>query len=134
MRGWPAPARWLMAELIPFACLFVGMVLTRAGVPPVGFILGLFVGVPLTVWYLNWVLDTHASWVFPLLLFTIPAVYVGELMFSKSATSNGEPVVVTATYWEVLAGLAVGIAVTVALAVANGERHRGRYLKVLTPR
>ena len=68
MRAWPRELRWLTAELIPFGCVFVGMVLTRAGAAPVGFIVGLFVGVPLTVWYLNWVQDTHPAWAFPLIL------------------------------------------------------------------
>jgi hypothetical protein len=130
MRAWPRALRWLVAELIPFACVFVGMVLTRAGATPLGFILGL-VGVILTVWYLNWVQDTHAGWTLPLLVLMIPVVYVGELIFGH-AVSKGSPLVVTPAYWQAFGGLLVALAVTVALAVANGERHRGRYRYVVT--
>jgi hypothetical protein len=132
MRGWPRAARWLAAELIPFGCLFTGMLVIWAGVAPVGFILALFGTITLTVWYLNWVQDTHAAWVFPLLALLIPATYVGDSIFSRSFTSNGHPVVVTPAYWEAFGGLLAALAVTVALAVVNGERHRGRYSYIVT--
>jgi hypothetical protein len=127
MRNRPRAVRWLVAELTPFGCVFVGMFLTWAGAPPVGFLLGLFVGIPLTVWYLCWVQDAHSAWAFPLIGLMLPAVYVGESIFSHSSESNGEPLVVTPTYWQVFGGLLAAIAVTVALAVVNRERHRGRY-------
>jgi hypothetical protein len=131
MRTWPRPLRWLVAELIPFGSVFFGMLLTWAGVAPAGFILGFFGGVTLTVWYLNWVQDTHAVWVFPLIGLMLPAVYVGEIIFGHSATSGGEPIVVTPPYWQAFGGLLAAVAVTVALAVANGERHHGRYSYVV---
>lgn len=127
MRDWPRALRWLAAELIPFGCVFVGMVLTWAGAGPAGFILGVFAGIPLTIWYLNWVQDTHGAWVFPLLAFMLPAVYVGMIIFSHSSESDGNPLVVTPAYWEAFGGILVALAVTVALAVVNGELHRGRY-------
>lgn len=125
MRGWPGPVRWLAAELIPFGCVFIGMLLTWAGAAPAGFILGL-VAVIVTIWYLNWVQDTHPVWVLPLIALMLPVVYVGELIFGH-ATSHGEPLVVTPSYWQAFGGLLAALAVAVALAVANGERHRGRY-------
>jgi hypothetical protein len=131
MRAWPRALRWLTAELIPFGCVFAGMVLTWAGAAPVGFIVGLFAGVVLTTWYLNWVQDTHPAWVFPLIGLMLPAVYDGELIFSHSAESQGSPLVVTPVYWQVFIGLLAALAVTVALAVANGERHHGRYSHVV---
>ena len=126
MRAWPRELRWLVAELIPFGCLFLGLLLVRIGAGPVGFILALFVGVPLTVWYLNWVQDTHAAWVLPLIGLMLPATIVGISIFGH-AVSKGEPLIVTPAYWQAFGGLLAALAVTVALAVVNGERHRGRY-------
>jgi hypothetical protein len=131
MRAWPRTLRWLVAELIPLGSVFVGVLLTWAGVAPVGFILGFFGGVILTVWYLNWVQDTHAAWVFPLIGLMLPAVSIGEIIFGHSAVSRGNPIVVTPAYWQAFGGLLAGLAVTVALAVANGERHHGRYSYVV---
>jgi hypothetical protein len=130
LRAWPRELRWLVAELIPFGCVFVGMLLTRAGAAPVGFILGIFVGIPLTVVYLNWVQDAHSAWVLPLIGLMFPAVYIGELIFGH-AISKGEPLVVTPAYWQAFGGLLAALAVTVALAIVNGERHHGRYSYVV---
>ena len=126
MRAWPRLWRWLVAELIPFACLFIGMLLIRAGVAPVGFFLSLL-GIPIvTFWYLNWVQDTHAGWVFPLIGLAIPTAFVGDFIFGHPI-SHGTPLVVTPAYWQAFGGLLAALTVVVALAVANGERHRGRY-------
>ena len=126
MRAWPRVLRWLVAELIPFGCLFIGMLLIRVGVAPVGFLLSL-VGIPvLTFWYLNWVQDTHAVWVFPLIGLAIPGTIVGDSVFGH-AISHGKPLIVTPAYWQAFGGLLAALAVVVALAIANGERHRGRY-------
>lgn len=130
MRTKPRAIRWLVAELIPFTCLFLAMPLANIGVSPVSFVLGVVVGIPLTMWYLNWVLDTHAGWSLPLILLMLAATYVGIAIFGHT-TSNGEPLVVTPTYVEVFGGLLIALAVTVALAIANGERHRGRYRYVV---
>jgi hypothetical protein len=132
MRDWPRGVRWLVAELIPFGCLFLGMLLVWAGIGPVGFILALFGGVIATVWYLNWVQDTHATWVFPLIGLLLPATIVGESIFGHSALSKGHPLVVTPAYWQAFGGLLAALAITVALAVMNGERHRGRYSYIVT--
>ena len=131
MRAWPPALRWLVAELIPLGCVCVGMLLIWAGVAPLGFILGLFVGIPLTVVYLNWVQDTSPLWVLPLLGLMIPAVFVGEFIFGHSSDYNGEPLVVTPAYWQAFGGLLAALAVTVALAIVNGERHHGRYRYVV---
>jgi len=130
MRAWPRELRWLVAELIPFGCVFVSMFLTWAGAAPVGFILGIFVGIHLTVVYLNWVEDTHGAWGLPLIGLMFPAVYVGEFLFGN-AVSKGEPLVVTPAYWQAFGGLLAALALTVALAIVNGERHHGRYSYVL---
>lgn len=132
MGDWSLAVRWLVAELIPFGCLFVGLVLIWAGAPPVGFILGFLGGTILTIWYLNWVQDTHALWVLPLLGLMLAATMVGDSIFGHPIVRHGyDPVgtspVVTPAYWQAFGGLLAALAVTVALAVANGERHRGRY-------
>jgi putative effector of murein hydrolase LrgA (UPF0299 family) len=134
MRAWPRGPRWLMAELILFGCLFLGMLLLHVGGPagPVGLILALFVSVIAEVWYLNWVQDTHATWVFPLILLMIPATVVGDSIFGH-AISKGEPLIVTPAYWQAFGGLLAALAVTVALAVVNGERHHGRYSYMADP-
>ncbi len=132
MRNWPAAVRWLVAELIPFGCLFIGLLLIWAGAGPVGFILGFFGGVILTVWYLNWVQDTHVAWVFPLIGLMLAATIIGYTVFGHPIVHHGsdptpQSLVVTPAYWEAFGGLLAALAVTVALAVMNGERHRGRY-------
>ncbi len=132
MRDWPGAARWLAAELIPFGCLFSGMLLVWARIGPVGFILALVGGTTLTMWYLNWVQDTHPAWVMPLLGLLLPATIVGDSIFGHSVESKGSPLVVTPAYWQAFGGLLAALAVTVALAVANGERHRGRYSYIVT--
>ena len=131
MRAWPRPARWLTAELIPFGSLFIGMLVAWAGAPAVGFILA-FIGTTVaTCWYLNWVQDTHAAWALPLILLVLPVTVVGDWIFGHPI-SYGRPLIVTPGYWQVFGGLLAALAVTVALAVANGERHHGRYSGVVT--
>ncbi len=132
MRAWPRGLRWLMAELILFGCLFLGMLLVHLGGlgGPAGFIVGFIAAVVVEAWYLNWVQDTHATWVFPLILLMIPAWYIGTCTFGNPI-SHGEPLVVTPAYWQAFGGLLAALAVVVALAVANGERHRGRYSYVV---
>ena len=130
MRAWPRELRWLVAELVPFGCLFLGMLLVHVGAGPVGFILALFGGAILTVWYLNWVQDTHPIWAFPLIGLMLPATIVGISIFGH-AISKGEPLVVTPAYWQAFDGLLAALALTVALAIVNGERHQGRYSYVV---
>lgn len=136
MRDQPPAVRWLVAELVPFGCLFIGMFLLWVGMPvaPVGFLLALFGGTILTVWYLNWVEDSHATWAFPLIGLMLPATYVGDAIFGHTLVYHGyDPtsLVVTPAYWQAFGGLLAALAVTVALAVVNGERHHGRYSYVL---
>jgi hypothetical protein len=123
--------RWLAAELIPFGCLFAGLLLAWAGAPPVGFILAFIGGTVLACWYLNWVQDTHLAWAVPLILLMLPATVVGDCIFGHPV-SHGQPLVVTPAYWQAFGGLLAALAVAVALAVANGERHHGRYGYVVT--
>ncbi len=130
MRAWPRPARWLAAVLVPFGSLFIGMLVAWAGAPPVGFILALIGGTVVTCWYLNWVQDTHAAWAVPLILLMLPATVVGDCIFGHPV-SHGRPLVVTPAYWQAFGALLAALAVTVALAVANGERHHGRYSGVI---
>jgi len=130
MRTWPRELRWLVAELIPFGFIFVAMVLTLVGAALVGFILGAFIGIPLTLVYLNWVQDAHSAWILPLIGLMFPAIYTGMLIFGHTI-SKGEPLVVTPAYWQAFGGLLAALAVTVALAVVNGERHHGRYSYVV---
>lgn len=130
MRDKPRAMRWLAAELIPFGCLFAGLLVIWAGVPPVGFFLAFLGGTVLTTWYLNWVQDTHAAWVLPLLFLVLPATIVGDCIFGHPI-SRDQPLVVTPAYWQAFGGLLAALAVTVALAIANGERHRGRYRNVV---
>lgn len=126
MRDRSRAVRWLAAEVIPFGCLFAGLLLAWAGAPPVGFILAFIGGTVLTSWYLNWVQDTHAAWAVPLILLMLPATIVGDCIFGHPV-SHGQPLVVTPAYWQAFVGLLAALAVTVALAAANGERHHGRY-------
>ena len=126
MRERSRAMRWLAAELIPFGCLFAGLLLAWAGAPPVGFILAFIGGTVLACWYLNWVQDTHPAWAVPLILLMLPATIVGDCIFGHPV-SHGQPLVVTPAYWQAFGGLLAALAVAVALAVANGERHHGRY-------
>jgi len=130
MRDRPRAVRWLAAELIPFGCLFAGLLLAWAGAPPVGFILAFIGGTAASCWYLNWVQDTHAAWAVPLILLMLPATIVGDCIFGHPV-SHGQPLVVTPAYWQAFGGLLAALAVTVALAAANGERHHGRYSYVV---
>jgi hypothetical protein len=131
MRDWPAAVRWLVAELTPFGCLFIGLLLVWARLGPVGFVWALVVSPVVTLWYLNWVQDTHPAWIFPLLAVLIPTAYIGYSIVGH-VESRGRPLVVTPAYWQAFGGLLAALAVTVALAVANGERHRGRYRYIVT--
>ena len=103
---------------------------------PVGFLLAFLGGVILTVWYLNWVQDTHAAWVFPLIGLMLPAVIVGDSIFGHPIVHHGyapapASLVVIPAYWQAFGGLLAALAVTVALAIVNGERHHGRYRYVV---
>jgi hypothetical protein len=62
----------------------------------------------------------------------LAAWIAGEAATGRLTVNNGY--VVTPAYWEVFGGLLVALAVTVALAVVNGERHHGRYSYVVEQR
>ena len=135
MRDKPRAVRWLVAELIPFGCLLIGLLLISA-VAPVGFLLAFLGGTILTAWYLNWVQDTHPIWAFPLIGLMLAATIVGDCIFGHPIVHHGydptpAPLVVTPAYWQAFGGLLAALAVTVALAIVNGERHHGRYRYVV---
>lgn len=132
----PRAVRWLVAELIPFGWLAVAMLLIWAGAPPLGFVLGIFVAVPMTVVYLNWVQQISSIWVFPLIGLMLPATYLEDIILDNPAVQSGHAwydsssgsLIVTPAYWQALGGLLVALAVTVALACASGDRRRDRQL------
>jgi hypothetical protein len=122
MREKPRAVRWLVAELIPLGCVFVGLFLDWLGTPA-GLIPAFIGGIILTTWYLSWVQSANPVWVLPLIGLMLPAMYVGGFIFGHPL---GTPIVVTPAYWQALAGLLAAVAVTVALAIMNGERHHTR--------
>ena len=121
--------RWLIAELIPFGCLVVGITIIRAW-PPAGFLgvlIALFGTTTATTFYLYKVLGASAYWVFPLIVLVLPSVAVAGVVFANSTflhNSDGTKanVVVTSAWWLSAGCLALLLALTVAAAVVNGER------------
>ena len=132
----PRAVRWLVAELIPLSWITLAMLVIWAGAPPLGVGLGIFVAVPMTVVYLNWVQQTSPIWVFPLIGLMLPATYLEDIILHTPAVQSGHAwydsssgsLVVTPAYWQALGGLLVALAVTVALACASGDRRRDRQL------
>ena len=59
MRDKPRAVRWLVAELIPFGCLLIGLLLISA-VAPVGFLLAFLGGTILTAFSFNWIMNAWA--------------------------------------------------------------------------
>jgi hypothetical protein len=104
-------------------------------VAPLGFLLAFLGGIILTAWYLNWVQDTHALWVFPLIGLMLSVTYVGDFIFGHPIVYHGyDPTPARRrhpAYWQAFGGLLAALAVTVALAIVNGERHHGRYRYVV---
>lgn len=125
-----APVRWLIAELIPFGCLAAGLLVLRAWHPVVvlGGLLATFGNFTLCVFYLYKVLGTALGWLLATFPLIIANVGIGSVTIARTATTvsaqhpNGVKVLATTSWWIAGACLAVALAVTVALAVANGER------------
>ena len=125
-----APVRWLVAELIPFGCLTVGLLIVRAWHPVIilGGLLATFGNFTLCVFYLYKVLGTAAGWLLATFPLIIANVGVGSVTIADTATTvssqhpDGVKVLATTSWWIAGACLAVALAVTVALAVASGER------------
>src|SRR5215472_2498804 len=89
-----APVRWLVAELIPFGCLFGGLGLARLRPvgTPFGVLIALIGGVVFTFYYLYRVLGGASPWVVPLLVVHLPTAFLGLLIFGIERNQNGDPV------------------------------------------
>jgi len=131
-----ATVRWLTAELIPFGCLAVGFALTRAWEPLgiVGYALAVFGNLALCTIYFYRVIGAAGWWLAVLFPLTIGNIWAGAVTFVGSATSKSPghhyvKIVATSSWWIATACLAAALAVTVAVAVATGERwiRRNRY-------
>jgi hypothetical protein len=128
-------ARYLIAELITFGCLFTGTMLARearpAGGPP-GTLIALMGGTILTTYYLYKVLGSSAGWVVPLLLLMMANTVLGNTVLVDNTVYNaahphGTHLVITGTYWLAWGALMGATAITVALAAASGERWARRH-------
>jgi hypothetical protein len=130
-----APARYLIAELITFGCLFAGMVLAQDWRPvgvPAGTLIAFLGGTVVTIYYLYKVLCSSAGWVVPLTLLMIGNAVLGNMVIGNytvydAAHPNGTHLIITGTYWLAWGTLLGAIAVTVALAAASGERWTRRH-------
>ena len=133
------PVRWATAVILPFVCIIGGLMLGREWRPAgevLGMLLGL-VGCPvLSSIYLYRVLGAAPGWVFALIPLGISGTFTGSLILMNNEWSDPRrpghsgQLAVTATYWIVWAVLLGLLAVSVILAVINGERwmQRNRYL------
>ena len=131
-----AAVRWLTAELIPFGCLAIGFMITRAWEPLgiVGYGLAVFGSWALCVIYFYRVLGAAGGWVAALFPLIIGNVWAGAVTIVGSATRGypGQPhvkIIATSSWWIATACLAVALAVTIMAAVLSGERwtRRNRY-------
>jgi hypothetical protein len=122
--------RWLIAELIPFGCTAAGLLIIRAWPPAtiLGGFLATFGNFALCVFYLYKVLGTAVGWLLATFPLIVANVGVGAVTIAGTATTvspqhpDGVKILATTSWWITGACLAVTLAVTVALAVANGER------------
>jgi hypothetical protein len=131
------PVRILIAELIPFGCLFGGLGLARAETvgtvicAVIGSMLALIGPIVATLYYLYRVLGASSLWCIPLIALNLPAAALGFFIFGleKSANQDGvsTPVVVTSTYWLAWGPLLGLIAVVALLAAVSGERWAQRH-------
>lgn len=120
-----AVPRWLIAELIPFGCLAIGVLPGTAWHPVAGVFVfaGLFAGAPFTFVYLYKVHGTPAGWVLPIIAaylgcFIVCGIALGDWQVN-SATGR---VVVTGTWVTAIAVLMILLAGVVAGSVLAGER------------
>jgi hypothetical protein len=121
--------RWLIAELVPFSCLAIGLAIAREWRPvaALGFVIAVLAGAPLTIFYLFKILGAAAAWIWPIILLVIGNTLIGGFIFVNSTVRdnrhpNGVKIAITETWWMIAAGLVVLLALTVAAAIANGER------------
>ena len=120
--------RWLIAELIPFGCLAVGITIIRAWPPAgfIGFIVVVFGTPTATLFYLYKVLGASYLWIFPLMVLGLASAFVADVIFANSASlyENGarKVLAVTSGWWLTAGCLALLLVLTVAAAIVNGER------------
>jgi hypothetical protein len=126
--------RWIVAEAIPFACVFIGALIGKLGTAGsvIGVLLALFGGTILTIYYLYKVVGASAGWAIPLVLLLLPSTILGTIIFGHYTVTdaqhpNGTHLVVTGTYWAVWGVLLGAVAIVVTLAVVTGERWRRRH-------
>ncbi len=136
---WPfrsALARYLIAELIPFVSLSVGLLMMKELQPygaPFGAVIALLGGSVGTFYYAYKVLGSSGGWAFPLILLALASTDLGSMVTGigvvyDAAHPHGTQPVATATYWLAWGSVLGATAVTVALAVATGERWTRRHL------
>jgi hypothetical protein len=118
--------RWLAAELIPFGFLAIGVLIFWRWWPgaTLGFLIAVIAGVPLTVLFLYKVLGAAVAWIWPIVLVTLASTSfnAAAIHAAVSPPKTGTKVVVTSTWWLVGCGLAIVLAIIVALAAGSGER------------
>lgn len=119
--------RWLIAELIPFACLAVGLTIINVWHAGgfLGFIIAVICGIPFTVVYLYKVLGAAMAWTWPITVLMLATTIVAGVIFDGSILvrgAHGTKVVLTGTWWLIGGCLAFLLALTVAAAIVNGER------------
>jgi len=130
-----APARYLIAELIPFGFILIALILARefrtVGAA-VGFSIAFLCGTFLTAYYLYKVLGSSAAWCFPLVLLMYaqtdlagPVLRIGIVY--DAAHPHGTRQFATGTDWLAWGSALGAIAVLVALAAATGERWTRRH-------
>ena len=131
-----APVRWLVAELIPFVGLTLGLMTAREWHPimAVGYFIALFGTYTLSILYLYKVIGTAVGWCLSLFPLIVANIWVGGVTIVGSATAQGSPhsagtkIVATTSWWIAGTCLGAALAVTVAAAIINGERWMRRNL------
>jgi hypothetical protein len=130
-----APARYLIAELIPFGFILMALLLAREfrtiGAA-VGFSIAFIGGTFVTTYYLYKVLGSSAAWCFPLVLLMyaqtdLASTILGIGIVYDAAHPHGTRPVATGTDWLAWGSALGAIAVLVALAAATGERWTRRH-------
>jgi hypothetical protein len=131
-----AAVRWLTAELIPFGCLAIGLMIAREWEPLgiAGYGLAVFGSWALCVVYFYRVLGAAGGWIAALFPLIVGNVWVGAVTIAGSAMRGypgrpGVKIVATSSWWIAMGCLAVALAVTITAAVLNGQRwtRRNRY-------
>jgi hypothetical protein len=120
--------RWLIAELIPFGFLAIGVLPGAAWHPIAGIFVAislfasLFVGMPFSFIYLYKVHGTSAGWALPLILVYLCSLVMCVIATGQGQTDNGSRVVVTGALLIATAVLLTLLAVMIAGSVVTGER------------